>query len=105
VAISIGPKGHVDVVASGGGGPQRKVRLAQFYGRSDTGFIAQPIMRLGEAPIAIVDVDKGRLVTSSFGGVVTGGLSQTDTGGLGDDGSMSGHVMLAIITDTGAAGL
>ena len=104
MAVSIGPKGHVDISTSGSG-PQRKVRLVSFYGRSDTGFISQPILRAGENPIAVIDVNYGRLVTSSFGGIVTGGISQTDTGGLGDDGSMSGHTMLAVITDTGTAGL
>ena len=104
MAVSIGPGGHLDV-ATAGGGPQRNVRLVSFYGRSDTGYISQPILRSGENPIAVIDVNKGRIVTSSFGGIVTGGISQTDTGGLGDDGSMSGHTMLAVITDTGTAGL
>lgn len=105
MAVSIGPRGHIDIVATAAGGPQRRVRVAAFLGRNDTGFIAQPIMRAGENPIAIIDVNLGRVVTTSFGGIVTGGLSQTDTGGLGDDGSMSGHAMFAIITDTGTAGL
>jgi hypothetical protein len=52
MAVSIGPKGHVDI-STAGSGPQRKVRLVSFYGRSDTGFISQPILRAGENPIAV----------------------------------------------------
>lgn len=101
---AIGPKGHLEIVATGAG-PQRAIRVLEFLGRVDTGFCDQPFMRSGENPLAIFDVTKGRLVTSSFGGVVNGGLSQTDTGGLGDDGTFEDHVMLAFVTDTGTVGL
>lgn len=104
MAVSIGPKGYLDIIAAGG--PQRKVRLVEFLARGDTGFIAQPLFREGENPIAIIDVNYGRLVTSSFITTLsTGGISQSDTGGLGDDGPLTNHVMLAVITDTGTAGV
>jgi hypothetical protein len=78
----------------------------EFLARGDTGFIDQPHFRTGENPIAIIDVNYGRLVTTSFiTTITTGGISQSDTGGLGDDGQLTNHVMLAVITDTGTAGL
>jgi hypothetical protein len=106
MAITIGPKGVLDIVSSEAGGPQRKVRIIAFPGRGTTGAISQPRFQAGEKPIAIIDVNYGRLVTDSFDlAVSTGSITQSDTGGLGDDGSMSGHTMFAIITDTGTAGL
>lgn len=101
---TIGRKGWIEIDAADLG-PQRKFKLGTFYGRSDTGFCDAPFIRAGEPPIAIIDMNRGRNVTSSFTGAVTGGISQSDTGGLGNDGSMSGHVMLAVIGDTGTAGL
>ncbi len=104
MTTSIGLKGYIEVVTPALGA-QRKFKLGVFTGRSDTGFCVAPFFRATEPPIAIIDMNRGRVVTSSFSGVVTGGISQSDTGGLGNDGSMSGHSMLAIIGDTGAAGL
>ena len=101
---AIGPKGHLEIVATGAG-PQRAIRVLEFMGRSDTGFCPQPFMRAGEIPLAVIDCTKGRLVTSSFSGVVNGGISQVDTGGLGDDGLFTAHVLLAFVTDTGTVGL
>lgn len=100
----IGPRGHKRLVFAEAG-PQRAVRVLAFTGRNDTGFCPVPHLRTGEPPLAVIDVTKGRLVTSSFSGTVTGGISQSDTGGLGNDGQMGGHVMCAIVTDTGTAGL
>jgi hypothetical protein len=108
MAIKIGPKGWIEIITTGVG-PQRKLKLGTFFGRGaavgDTGFCDAPFFRATEPPIAIIDMNRGRNVTTSFGGVVTGGISQVDTGGLGADGTMSGHTMLAIIGDTGTAGL
>lgn len=102
--FKLGPKGYATLIASEAG-PQREVRIVAFRGRGDTGFCDAPMMRAGEPPVAVIDVDKGRNVTAAFGGTVTGGISQIDTGGLGGDGSMSGHTMLAIVADTGTAGI
>jgi hypothetical protein len=109
MTTSIGRKGFIDVAVAGAPSPLRKVRLGTFIGRGsgpgDTGFIDAPYFRANEPPTAVIDLHFGRVVTASFGGVVAGGISQIDTGGLGADGTMSGHTMLAIICDTGAAGL
>jgi|RhiMethySRZTD1v2_1073278.scaffolds.fasta_scaffold1896529_1 hypothetical protein len=102
---SIGPKGHIDFY-SNEVGPTRKVSAHTFYARGDTGFCAVPGLRAGEPPFAVIDLAKGHVCTSSFGGTVTGGISQIDTGGLGGDGQFAtSHVMLALVTDTGAVGL
>ena len=100
MAKSIGPGGHLDIVSSEVG-PERNVKLVSFRGRSDTGFIPQAQLRAGEPPVAYVNVTTGELMASDvFGGVVTGGLSQVDTG-VGD---LSGSVFFGIVTDTGTAG-
>lgn len=104
MSSKIGPGGFLDIVPSGVG-PQRKITLVEFTARSDTGFIANSRFRAGENPVAVIDANFGRAVTSSFGGVVNGGISQIDTGGLGDDGLMTNHTMIAVLTDTGTAGL
>lgn len=98
---SIGPGGHLFVVSSQVG-PERDVKLLSFRGRSDTGHIPHSQLRAGEPPIAYINVTTGALVADgTFGGVVTGGLSQIDTG-VGD---LSGNIFFAIVTDTGTAGL
>ena len=104
MSIKIGPGGVVDIVTSALGA-QRPLRLVAFTARADTGSIAHPMFKTGENPVAVIDMNFGRAVTSSFGGVVYGAISQIDTGGLGSDGGMSGHTMLAVLTDTGTAGL
>ncbi|MCK9549120.1 hypothetical protein [Aquamicrobium sp.] len=101
MAISIGPGGYLDVQSSEVGA-ERNVKLLSFRGRSDTGFIPQAQLRAGEPPVAYVNVNTGALVPAgTFGGVVTGGLSQVDTG-IGD---LSGSVFFAVVTDTGSPGL
>lgn len=102
MSIKIGPGGFLDIVTSEVG-PQRKVRLLSFNGRGDTGAIAHPMFREGENPRHILDVNDGADVTAFFGGVVYGAISQTDTGA--NDGRISGHTLLAVLADTGTAGL
>jgi hypothetical protein len=96
MAYTIAPRGFIDLV-SASAGPERSVRIVSFAGRSDTGFIPAQF-NAGEPPVAVVNVATGALATGSFGGVVTGGISQTDTGqGAGP--------FFAIVTDTGTAGI
>jgi hypothetical protein len=98
---SIGPGGYLNVISSQVG-PERNVKIISFDGRSDTGFINQSQVRAGEPPIAYINVTTGALVASgTFGGVVSGGISQVDTG-VGD---LSGNTFFGIITDTGTAGI
>ena len=98
MAISIPQSGYIDVVSTAAG-PERGVKLISFPGRADTGFIPHSQFRAGENPVAIVNVSTGALATGHFGGVVNGGISQTDTG------NSAAHTFLAVVTDTGAAGL
>lgn len=105
MTTAIGPRGRIQFY-SNEVGPTRKVSAHTFYGRGDTGFCVVPHLRAGEPPFAIIDLTKGHVVTGSFSGTVTGGISLSDTGGLGSDGQFaSSHVMLALVTDTGALGL
>lgn len=105
MTTSIGPKGQHDLYAVEVG-PQRKVRVVSFNGRSDTGAISSPHFRVGENPIAVIDMNFGRAVTASFSGVTaTGEISQIDTGGLGGDGAMTNYTLWAIFGDTGTAGI
>jgi hypothetical protein len=104
MAISIGTGGYLEV-QSPEVGPERPVRLLPFRGRSDTGFIPQAHFRAGEPPVAVVSFTSGELLPSgAFTGVVNGGISQSynDTGG--DPIDLSGHLLLAVVTDTGSAG-
>lgn len=101
MSIKIGPGGFLDIVTSELG-PQRPMRLLSFTARGDTGAIAHPMFKAGENPVAIIDMDNGIAVTGSFGGVVYGAISQTDTG---LSAALAGHTMIAVITDTGAPGL
>jgi hypothetical protein len=98
MSVSIGPRGYVNIVSTEEG-PERNVKIVSFSGRADTGFIPNAHFQAGENPVAIVNVQTGALATSRFGGVVTGGISQTDTG------DFAGNTFFAIVTDTGAAGL
>lgn len=103
MAQSIGPKGFLEVVSTEVG-PERNVSLLSFNGRGDTGFIDNSRFRVGENPVAIVNVTTGALATSSFNTTVAnGGINQTDTGA--NDGRFTGHTFFAIVTDTGTAGL
>lgn len=104
MSAKIGPLGFLDIVSSQVG-PQRKIRVISFQAPAAPGAIFHPMLRTGENPIAIVDLNAGRLVTASFGAASYGSITQTDTGGLGADGTMAGHTMFAILADTGAAGL
>ena len=97
MAINIAPKGSIRLI-SADEGPQRPVKIVSFVGRADTGFIPADFI-VGEPPVAIINVQTGALATGHFGGVVTGGISQTDTG------DFSTQTHFAIVTDTGTAGL
>lgn len=105
MAISIGDKSFVEIT-SPGVDPGRKVKVVSFYAPADTGAISSGHFRVGKKVAMVLDVNYGRNVTASFnGGVITtdNELSLTDTGGLGADGPMDGHVCFAFIpTDTGA---
>lgn len=106
MARSIHPGTYLELVTPVG--PQRKIKIVPFYGRADTGAIANQHIRIGENPIAVIDVNYGRVVTASYITAisVTGEISMSDTGGLGDDGSPGPtHTLLAILADTGTAGL
>lgn len=99
MAISIPPKGFIDIVTAREG-PERPVRIVSFTGRGDSGFIPAHF-NAGEPPVAIVNVRSGLLeATGHFINPVTGGISQ-DTGA----GNVSGQTFVAIVTDTGTAGI
>lgn len=97
MAITLGPRGFLDLI-SADEGPERGVRIVSFPGRADTGFIPAAF-NVSRPPVAIVNVATGALATSRFGGVVTGGISQNDTG------DFSGNTFFAVVTDTGVASL
>lgn len=101
MSMKIGPGGFLDIMTSEVG-PQRPMRLLSFTARGDTGAIAHPMFKAGENPVAIIDMNTGVAATSAFGGVVYGAISQTDTGSAA---ALSGHTMIAVLTDTGTAGL
>jgi hypothetical protein len=101
MSTSIGPGGHANIVSTKVGA-ERNVKILSFQGRADTGSIPHSQFRAGEPPIAYVNVNTGLLVAAgTFGGVVTGAISQIDTG-VGD---LSASTFFAIVTDTGTAGL
>lgn len=95
MTISIGPKGHVDLVSSFEG-PKRKVKVVSFIGRSTAGPVNHPKITADMQPIAVIDLNDGSLRTSEFSdtGDTTGTLTQLDTG-------PSGHACWAVFTDTG----
>lgn len=98
---SIGPKGRLDIHSSEIG-PQRMIKVLSFHARADTGYIDVPFLQAGNPPKFVIDVNNGGDYTASFGGTVTGGFSQTDTG---VNSLITGHTMFAIVADTGTAGL
>ena len=104
MSTKLGPGGFIDLVTSSVG-PQRTIRVLSFVAPATPGAVAHPQFKVGENPIAIIDVNFGRNVVAAFGAAANGSITQTDTGGLGADGSMAGHTMLAILGDTGTAGL
>ena len=106
MATSLAPGGSLEIITPSAG-PQRPVKVACFFGRGDTGLIANSAFRAGENPVAIINATTGANVTSSFSlAVPTGGINQTDTGTGGTSaGTLSGHTLMAILTDTGTAGL
>jgi len=105
MATSIGNKSFTELT-SPGVDPGRKVKVVSFYAPADTGAVTSGHFRVGKNVAMVLDVRYGRNVTASFNaGVVTvnNELSLTDTGGLGADGAMDGHVCFAFIPyDTGA---
>jgi hypothetical protein len=104
MSTKLGPGGFLDIVTSALG-PQRPMRLLTFTAPAAPGAVAHPMFKAGENPVAIIDMNFGRNVVAAFGAAANGSITQTDTGGLGADGTMAGHTMIAILTDTGAAGL
>jgi hypothetical protein len=104
MTTKIGPGGFVDLVSSELG-PQRQMRIISFTAPAAPGAVSHPMFKAGENPIAIIDMNFGRNVVAAFGAASNGSITQTDTGGLGADGTMAGHTMWAILGDTGTAGI
>lgn len=105
MAISIGPKGFVEITTPEAG-PVRKLRAIAFRGRATTGNCDSSGFRATDQLIGVVDTTKGRIVTSSFTVTLNNGsIALADTGGLGSDGAFTGHEMLAFtLGDTGTVG-
>lgn len=104
MTIKIGPKGHVDLMASEVG-PAKKVKIVAFNARSTVGPIAGqhfPYNASKSALTATIDMTTGKNATVDFRdtGSVIGNihLTQWDTGVAA---TYDGHRMWAIITDTG----
>jgi hypothetical protein len=91
MTTKIGPGGFVDLVSSELG-PQRQMRIISFTAPAAPGAVSHPM-------------NFGRNVVAAFGAASNGSITQTDTGGLGADGTMAGHTMWAILGDTGTAGI
>lgn len=103
---TLGPKGCFEIFGAASG-PTRRVRALSFQARAgDTGVCVNAMFRSGEAIIGVVNLTKGRVVTSSFSGPATGSINLSDTGGLGADGQFAAtHEMIAfMLSDTGTAG-
>lgn len=102
----VGPKGHIEIISSPVGAA-RKIRLLSFNGRATAGQCDNAMFRKDEAVVGVVNLSKGRVVTSSFAALTdTGNIVLTDTGGLGADGSFAAtHELVAfVLTDTGTLG-
>jgi len=102
MAISIGPKGYLDLLSTDEG-PRRRVRIISFTSPGDTGPIVHQMFEVGNHPAAIIDIDAGELVTSSFKTTVGSNHAirhQSDTGLAA---ALDGHTCWAVITDTGVA--
>ncbi len=103
MAISIGPKGWVDLWSSDVG-PKRKVRIISVQIPALGGDVKHPFVDPGMQPIAMINVKDGKLVTTyvSDTGTSTGNVKITDTGAdvtrVGD----TGETVWVIYTDTGA---
>jgi hypothetical protein len=88
MAISIGPKGWVDLFAAAVG-PKNKVRVVAIEnnvpGGATAGDANQPFVDPGMQPIAAINVKTGSLVTSSISdtGTETGKVKILDTGAIG----------------------
>ena len=93
---SIAQEGYLELF-SAKLGSARKVRIVSFLGLSAAGGVKNVQFDPAFQPVAVIDVDDGKLRTSSFSdtGNTQGELTQLDTG-------PSGHVCWAIYTDTGA---
>lgn len=100
MAISIGPKGYLDLVSTDEG-PRRMVRIVSFVSPGDTGPIVHQMFEVGKNPAAILDIDAGELVTSSFKTAVSANHAIRHQSDTGQASALDGRTCWAIITDTG----
>ncbi len=106
MAIQIGPKGFIELTTSIMGAA-RKLRVVGFMGRATTGTCDSPGFRSSDQLIGVVNMTKGRIVTSSYTATLGNGtITLADTGGLGSDGAFAAtHEHLAFcLGDTGTLG-
>jgi hypothetical protein len=96
MATTIGHRGVLEILTPGAGPKRKPIRIVSFVGLSAAGGVVHPMFDASRHPIAVIDVDEGKLRTAEFSdtGDTTGELTQIDTG-------PSGHVMLSIWADTG----
>lgn len=105
-AISIGPKGFIEISTSMSG-VVRKIRLVSFMGRATTGLCESAGFRASDQVAGVINLTKGRICTSSFTAtLLTGGITLADTGGLGSDGSFAAtqELLALCLGDTGTPG-
>ena len=106
MAHKIGPKGFMEITTSISGA-LRKIRLVTFMGRATTGDCDSAGFRKDDQLVGVVNLAKGRIVTSSFTATLkNGAITLADTGGLGSDGSFGAtqELLALCLGDTGTAG-
>ena len=93
--VTVGPNDFIELITTEEG-PHRRMRIVSFVGLSAAGGVVNSQFNTDFQPVAVVDMNDGKLRTSEFSdtGDTTGQLTQTDTG-------PSGHTCFAVYTDTG----